>query len=492
MRHNDFPQRDEIRGLMQKAIRENDTEGFAAAFDQMLECIEQGILADSEDRISGLRQEMDSAVLAQRGVRQLTTQEREYYQKLGAAMQAANPKQALENLDVAMPETVIDSVFTDLRSNHPLLSAINFIPSGGAISMIMNTNGYQEAAWGKLCDDIVKELTSGFKEVDTSLLKLSAFLPVCKAMLDLGPAWLDRYVREVLYEALANGLEAGIVTGDGNGKPIGMIRQVGEDVQVVGGVYPKKDAIVLDEITPATIGNLISILVMSPTGKQRAARQILFVVNPQDYFRRVMPATTLMAPDGTYRNDVMPYPMTIVQCPALEPGEAVIGLANLYFAAAGADKGGRIDYSDHARFVEDERVYIIKTYANGMPMDNNAFLRLDISGLRSKTYPVTTYEPVAPSVTAELSDLKIGSLSLSPAFAAATTTYTATTSNATNVVTATPADARDDITVEVNDTALSNGTAAVWQPGSNTVKVTVTAADGVTTKVYTVTVTKSE
>lgn len=492
MRHNDFPQRDEIRGLMQKAIRENDTEGFTSAFDQMLASIEQSIMADYEDRLTALRQEMDSAVLAQRGVRQLTSQEHEYYQRLGEAMAAPNPKQALENLDVTMPETVIDSVFTDLRTAHPLLSVINFIPSGGAIKMIMNTNGYQEAAWGKLCDDIVKELTSGFKEVDTSLLKLSAFLPVCKAMLDLGPAWLDRYVREVLYEALANGLEAGIVTGDGNGKPIGMIRQVGEDVNVVGGVYPKKDAIVLDEITPTTIGNLVSILVMSPTGKQRAARDILFVVNPQDYFRKVMPATTLMAPDGTYRNDVMPYPMTIVQCPALEPGEAVIGLANLYFAAAGAEKSGRIDYSDHARFLEDERVYIIKTYANGMPMDNNAFLRLDISSLRSATYPVTTYEPASPSVTAELSDLKIGSLTLSPTFAAATTTYTTTTTNATNVVTATPADARDGIAVEVNDAPITNGTAAVWQTGSNTVKVTVTAADGLTTKTYTVTVTKSE
>lgn len=492
MRHNDFPQRDEIRGLMQKAIRDNDTEGFAAAFDQMLESIEQGILGEYEDRLNELRQEMDSNVLTARGVRQLTSAELTYYQKLGAAMQAANPRQALENLDVVMPETIIDSVFDDLRTNHPLLSAINFIPSNGAISMIMNTNGYQEAAWGKLCDDIVKELTSGFKEVNTSLLKLSAFLPVCKAMLDLGPNWLDRYVRDVLYEALANGLEAGIVNGDGNEKPIGMTRQVGEGVNVVGGVYPKKDFVALDEITPATVGNLISILAIDPNGKTRPARRVIFVVNPQDYFKKIMPATTLLAPDGSYRNDVMPYPMTIIQSPALEVGEAVIGLSGLYFAAAGAAKAGKIEYSDHARFLEDERVYIIKTYANGMPMDNNAFLRLDISHLREATYHVTAHDPAAPSVSALLSDLKIGALTLAPAFSGATATYTATTTNATNVVTGTPADAAADVTVQVNGSEIANGTAAVWQTGANTVKVTVTAADGVTTKDYTVTVTKSE
>ena len=381
MRHIDIPTRDELRSQLQQAIRENNEETFASVFNQLLTCIGEENRREYEQQMNDLRQEMDSTILAGRGVRQLTTEENKYYQKLIDAMKSRSPKQALENLDVVMPETVIDSVFDDLRTNHPLLSAINFIPTNGAITMMMNTNGYQEAAWGALCDDIVKELTSGFKEVNTSLLKLSAFLPVCKAMLDLGPAWLDRYVRDVLYEALANGLEAGIVNGDGNGKPIGMTRQVGEDVIVTGGVYPKKDAVAIKDLSPETVGGLIAELATAPNGKQRPVRNVLFIVNPVDYFKKVMPATTLMAPDGTYRNDVMPYPMKVVQTPALEEGEALLGLGGLYFAAAGAALGGKIEFSDHYRFLEDERVYVIKTYANGMPMDNNAFQLLDIDDL---------------------------------------------------------------------------------------------------------------
>lgn len=383
MRHQDIPTRDELRAQLQQSIRDNNEESFATAFNQLLTRVGDEIRDEYEQQMNDLRQEVDSTILAGRGVRQLTTEENKYYQKLIGAMKSGNPKQALANLDVVMPETVIDSVFDDLRTNHPLLSAINFIPTNGAITMMMNTNGYQEAAWGALCDDIVKELTSGFKEVNTSLLKLSAFLPVCKAMLDLGPAWLDRYVRDVLYEALANGLEAGIVNGDGNGKPIGMTRQVGEGVSVTGGAYPKKNATPIKDLSPEVVGNLISMLAVSPNGKQRPVRNVLFIVNPVDYFQRVMPATTLMAPDGTYRNDVMPYPMKVVQTPALERGEALIGLGGLYFAAAGAAKGGKIEFSDHYRFLEDERVYTIKTYANGMPMDDNAFILLDISELEA-------------------------------------------------------------------------------------------------------------
>lgn len=491
MRANDILNREEIRGLMQKAIREGDTEGFYQAFDQMLECIQTDIQQKYDQRIGEMQQEMDSRILAARGVRQLTKEERDYYQRLGEAMKSADPRQAVTGLDAALPRTVINEVFTELQTSHPLLSRINFRASGGAVEIMVNTNGYEEAVWGDLCDEIVKELTAGLKKIPTTLLKLSAFLAVCKAMLELGPEWLDEFVRQVLYEALSNGMEAGIVTGDGNKKPIGMTRQVGDSVVVSGGVYPEKEKVKLYDLSPATVGNLISIMAADPNGKPRRVQDVIFLVNPQDYFQKVMPATTLMAPDGSYRNDVMPYPMTIIQVPALKRGEAVMGIAYRYLALAGTSPNGRVEYSDHYRFLEDERVYLIKAYANGMPLDNNAFLHLDISGLKPATWKVTMVEEPAPSTDATLSALAIGGLTLTPAFASGTTTYTAETANATNTITATPADAGASIQVLVDDKEISNGTAATWKSGSNTVTINVTAADGTTKKAYTVTVTKS-
>jgi len=491
MKHNDKKTKDEIRGLMQKALAENDTQGFSDAMNDMMECIGEEIRQDYEDRIEQMKAEEDNKVLVSRGVRQLTSKEKQYYQKLGDAMKAADIKQALANLDVVMPETVIDSVFDELQTEHPLLSRIGFTPTGGAIRMLFNENGYQEAAWGSLCSEIAKELLSGFKEVNAGLLKLSAFLPVCKAMLELGPEWLDRYIRTILYEALANGLEVGIVNGDGNQKPIGMTRQVGEGVTVTGGVYPEKAKIVVSDLSTETIGNLLSLLAVDPNGKTRTVRNVLLIVNPQDYFQKVMPATTVMAPDGTYRNDVTPYPMEIIPSMALKRGQAVFGMGYRYFAAAGMEQGGRIEYSDQYQFLEDNRVYLIKLYANGFPMDNNAFLHLDISKLKPLTYKVEQVETATPSADASLSDLRIGSLSLSPAFEADKTTYTAATTNATNTITATPADAGAKISVKVNEKETDNGSAAAWNTGANTVKIAVTAADGTTTKTYTVTVTKS-
>lgn len=380
MKSKDLNQRrTDVRQMMANAIKDGDENAYAQAFEQLCQVVGDGIREEYDQRL-------DSAALSARGVYQLTKEEKTYYQKLGEAMKSNDPKQALVNADLVMPETVINKVFEDLATNHPLLSKINFIYTGGAVKMMLNEDGYQCAAWGKLTDEIVKELTSGFKEVDTTLCKLTAFLPVAKAMLDLGPQWLDRYVREVLYEAFANGLEVGIVDGTGKDQPIGMTRDVSDDVAVVDGVYPQKVAVALTRIDATSIGALLARVAVSPNGKARPVQNVLFLVNPADYFSKVMPATTIMGPDGTYRNNVMPYPMDIIQTPAVPANKAVIGLGKRYAAMAGTAVNGKIEFSDHYRFVEDERMYICKGYANGMPMDDNAFIVLDITDLEALLY----------------------------------------------------------------------------------------------------------
>lgn len=483
--------REEIRAAMMQALRDNDAEGYSKCFDEMMQRVAADLTADNEQRMEEMRQSADSAILAQRGVRQLTSEERKYYQAVIDAMRSSDPKAALQNPNLVLPTTTINSVFDELQTSHPLLSRIDFRPSGGAVELVMSENGYQMAQWGELCDDIVKELLAGFVKINTMLFKLSAFLPVCKAALDLGPEWLDDFVRQVLYEALANGLEYGVVAGTGNNMPIGMNRQVGPNVTVTGGVYPEKAAVTLTNFRPETIGRLISLLATDPSGKPRQVRDVVLLVHPTDYFLRVFPATTIQAADGTYRNDVLPYPMTVIQTLALEPGKAIIGIAYRYFAVAGTAREGRIEYSDHYRFLEDDRVYLIKAYANGMPMDNNAFQTLDISGLVPAALRVEQVSPETPSTNANLASLSLGAAALSPAFAAGTTTYTATTTNATNVIRAVPADAGADVAITVGNVVVANGSAATWAAGENTVTITVTAANGSTTKTYTVTVTKS-
>lgn len=72
MRNNDKLTRDEIRGNIQQAVKDGDTEAFTKSFDQMILCIQEDIWQRAETQIDEMRQAADNRILSERGVRQLT------------------------------------------------------------------------------------------------------------------------------------------------------------------------------------------------------------------------------------------------------------------------------------------------------------------------------------------------------------------------------------------------------------------------------------
>lgn len=391
--------RAKLNQMMIDAMHEQNADKYTEAFNGICELIEKDVLEKAQE-LAGVH---DQQVLASRGVRQLTSKEKKYYEKLIEAFKSENPKQALTDPEIVMPETVLDAVFDDLQTQHPLLSHISFTNTRGAIKFLFSTNDFQKAVWGKLCAEITEEIEASFSEIDMTLMKLSAFIPVCEAMLDLGPVWLDSYVRQILYEALANGLEDGIINNlNTTTGPVGMIANMTTGSGGVGAAtFTAKTATPITDLQPATLGAQLAKLAVDAAGKSRAIRDVILIVNPTDYFTKVFPATTVMNGAGVYVNNVLPYPMTIIQSAAVATGKAVLGLGYKYFMGIGMDsRAGRIEYSDEFKWLDDERVYKIKLYANGMPMDNNAFQYLDISGLKPATVRVTieNEEPITTTV----------------------------------------------------------------------------------------------
>lgn len=481
----------EIMQKINKAITEGSEEDFSQAFTEFSELLQEAVLAEAK----GLIQSADNQVLAGRGVRALTSQETNYYQSLIDAMKSKNPKQALTELDVVLPETIITSVFDDIVEAHPLLDAINFTPTGALTEILVSTlDGRQLSTWGKLTDEVIKELAAGFVPINLANKKLSAFLPIGKAMLDLGPVWIDRYVRAHLSEAIFNGLEGGIIDGPGINSPVGMRRDPNSALDPTNG-YAAIAAKVLNEITPETYGPLIADLTVAPTGLQRTVSEVLFIVSPKDYFAKIFSATTYRQQDGSYINNIFPFPTRLIQSVYVPENEAIMGIGARYFMGLGTGKGGKIEYSDEYRFLEDERVYLAKLYGDGKPLDSKSFLRLDITNLKPtpiKTQVVNSVDNPMPFYQvsdARLASLALGSLTLSPAFNKSVFVYTAATSNATNTITVVAKDGEATIEILNGATPVVNGAAATWVNGANTVTINVTS--GTETETYTVTVTKS-
>ncbi|MFD2671715.1 cadherin-like beta sandwich domain-containing protein [Marinicrinis sediminis] len=112
-------------------------------------------------------------------------------------------------------------------------------------------------------------------------------------------------------------------------------------------------------------------------------------------------------------------------------------------------------------------------------------------GIREgQQYPKLSYF-INYSDHAELSALAISEGTLSPSFAEDITSYTADVANSVDHVTVTAAVYDSNATLKVNGTTATSGMSTSAIPlnvGDNTITVTVTAEDGITTKDYTVVV----
>lgn len=349
------------------------------------------ILDDVTEQYKSAVASHDSAILAQRGFRQLTSQETAYYNAVIDALKSPNPKQAFTDFagvpDKMMPTTIFDQILKDIQEQHPLLAAVNVVNVGFVTEWLRNKHTRQLAAWGNPGDAIAQEITSAFEVVDVKQGKLSAYAAVSVDMLRLGPTWLDGYVRTVMGEAIACGLETGVVDGIGaKGQPIGLDRDIHEGVShndTTG--YPKKTAVKVTDLTPTTYGSLVAQLAKDERGHAKAidfrdaSSGLALICSTTDYLTKVMPATTVQATTGKYVRDLFPLPTTVYPSIAVEDGTAILALLGEYDVFAGGSRG--IEYSDEARFLEDQRLFKTVMYAFGKAEDNTSAIVLDISKL---------------------------------------------------------------------------------------------------------------
>lgn len=379
---------------MADAIKANNTEGFTAAFNSLAEQIADDVRADFQE----MQAQQDTAVLAARGCRALTSQEKSFYENFLESMKSENPKQALTGEKAVLPETVIDAIFTDIVTTHPLLEAIDLRNTGALVKILLSTTG-GVAKWGTIDAAASSELAANFIEVDLTVAALTAYIPVNKHMIHMGPEWIDRYVRTVLAEAIATQLEVGIVAGTGKEQPIGMDKKL---TGASDGVYKKKTPVAVNDLSPESYSNILDTLSHGPSDKARDIAEVLLIVNPSDYFTKIFPATTVRAADGTYTTNAFPFPTKAIPSAAVSKGEAIMGLGDHYFLGIGAGTdGGRIEYSDEVRFLERQRVYMAVLYGYGRALDENAFVLLNISGMVPATKKVIVQDIEKGTVTTQ-------------------------------------------------------------------------------------------
>ena len=361
---------------LQEALKSGNDEMATKAFEEFSSSVVESIKNDYEMAHN------DSTALAQRGYRMLTAEEKKFYEQWIENAKSNSPKQEFTSLlEGGMPETIIEDVYKNLVNKHPLLNAITFTNVSYLTKFIMNDHTIDKAVWGQINSEVTKKITSSFKILEMTQCKLSCYSVIPKDMLELGPVYLDNYIRTILTDALACALEDAVVNGTGKNQPIGLNRNISATASVVGGEYPKKSAVKVTSFLPKEYGPLVARMAKTEKNIYRQIGKVALICNPIDYLNKVMPATTVLNAAGTYTNNIFPVPTDVYQSAELKEGEAILCLPEEYFMGLGSSKSGTITYDDSTQFLEDNRVYMIKTFANGRAFDNTVSVLLDISEL---------------------------------------------------------------------------------------------------------------
>lgn len=357
-----------------------DAEKQATAWNEM----QDALVTDMTEKISAqVRDEnIDSQILSARGQNVLTSQERKFFNAVidfGGFAESS-----------ILPVTTQERVFEDLVKAHPLLEVIG-LQDLGAVTRFIYSDPRKTFAWGELFGEIKGQVGAAFREEQISHLKLTAFAAIPKDMLELGPEWVERYVRNLLVESYSVGLEFGLVNGRGpaSSEPVGLMK----DVAANGAVTDKVSSGTLTfapsqhgEVVSGELHNVVKALAVNAKGESRkVANRVVMIVNPVDAIS-VQFRNTIQTANGQWVT-ALPYNIKQVESEEIPVGKALFFVQGEYLAALAG--GYKLNKFDQTLAIEDAMLYTIKQFANGKPKDNKAALLYDLNIKFGNTAPTT-------------------------------------------------------------------------------------------------------
>lgn len=359
----------------------------------------------SEELANAIRKDMkqeqgDNAVLNARNVNRLTNEEKKFYNALVSEDQVNTDVGYKE--EALLPETVIDRVFDDIETDHPLLKHIN-IQRTGLKARVIKAHPEGQVVWGKIFSEIRGQLDAVFSEQDLTLGKATAFVVIPKDLKDAGVQWIDRFVRAQIREAFAVAIEKTSLVGAGKSQqqPAGLMKTINRQT---GAVTDKAAVGTLTFATPETsikeLGGVIAGLsqkeIYDTDGSVKEIKnvsvlnKVVIALNPADYIYTQV-AFMQLTSAGQFASPV-PFNVTFEQSEFVPQGKAVAFDKSRYFMGVGSEVIVR--QFDQTLALEDCDLYTAKQFAYGETEDEKASAVYNLN-LSASGAPTTNDSPEA-------------------------------------------------------------------------------------------------
>ena len=407
-------------------------------------------------------------------------------------------KRELTNVGLTIPEVFLGVLRQNIMDYSKLYKHVTVRQiSGTGREVIMGS--IPEGIWTECCAAL-NELSLSFNDAEVDCFKVGGFFKVCNAVLEDSDLNLADELLVAIGQAIGLALDKAILYGrntSANSKmPLGIVSRLAQTSEPGG--YPATarpwadlhtSNIKATNNTGVTLFQDLVVNAGAAKGKYARGGKV-WVMNETTYTYLQAQAMSINAAGAIVSgmNGTMPVIGGDVEILDFIPDNVIIGgYFELYLLA---ERGGtRFAQSEHAFFIQDQTAFKGTARYDGQPVIAEGFVALGVKN----TTPDATMTFAADKAN-EVDLASLCGVTLSPSFAAGTTTYTATTTNDSDAITAlaNSTDAKVTIfyTTGTTTTQVVNGAAITWAAGADNV-VKVVVENGNSSKSYQITVTKN-
>ena len=314
-------------------------------------------------------EQADNLIRANRGENVLTAEEREFFNQLTNQVQEGIFKE-----EKVLPRTTVNRVFDDLVKARPLLTEIG-LTNLGAVTKFIYADPTLAYAWKEIFGPITAQVNAAYRENEMILHKITSFGVIPNDMLQFGPEFIERYMRTLLVESLAKGLEFGFLKGRGEAmkEPTGLLKDFDPSTMAVTDKVSKGTITMAPSANGVTVATelykVVADLSVNEKGESvNVAGKVVMVVSPQDAIA-VQARATIQNANGVFVT-ALPYNIKVIESEEMTPGQALFFVQGRYDAGVAGNYTLRKFEETYA--LEDATLYTIKNHANGRAKDNKA------------------------------------------------------------------------------------------------------------------------
>lgn len=413
------------------------------------------------------------------------------FREMGKA--AASENRAVSGAELDIPTTILDIIRENIVDYSKLLRHVHLIPlKGRARQVIMGE--IPEAVWTEMCGAI-NELKFTFNGIELDGYKIAGFVPICRATLDDADPILLQAIIEGLLIAEGIGIDKAILYGLGNKMPLGIVTRLAQTAQPSD--YPtfarpwKDLQNHLVEIDSSKTGLAFFQELMAAAGLANgsyARGNKFWAMNDSTYTQVKIQALNFSAEGHlvSFVEGEMPViggTVEVLSDKIIPDGTIIGGYGELYNLTE--REGATVERSDECKFIEDQVVFKSTARYDGQPVIPEAFVAI---GIGDEPQTSTTFAGDTAN-NASLTDIVIGTETLSPTFESTVYKYTVTASGTSGTITAVPAVAGAKLEMTYNGKTITNNQSVKFADGTHDLVIKVTK--GLSALTYTVSITKA-